>query len=1270
MARSGNTEQAVGFILQIEAEALIKDLRKAEDQYAKFDRTLTGVAKSMKSNAVTIDEAMDKIADAFGRPAVRSNASASETATTSAGRASTSDKTKAQKSQFDSNKRWNQILNLVEKMEVNTRRTTPTGQPVEQELTEVTVKEMKPARAAQSAVPVAGATPQASVSKDLASTFVDQIDKVVAKYPAGMMEGTSLEQGDGAIGQVVSEVMKAISSRSVSLDDKRDMLEGVQGALRERYSKTGGVNLSSDPAQKEIAQDISGAMNNLSSLIDKIKDEVGSLGRGTPISKDGFNADTGDREPGALDDMFSEDMSRSVKNTVDLVRLSMGKMDRQAQGFIGRMIGKGGASAAVMGYVGALGHAVEAASDYQDVMNRVMRVSAATSEQMARISDATQSVSIGTGKSLEDVAKVSATLRGKAGFAEATGEFEEFVGVAMQIGEVVDVNANEMVEFLAETSVAMNMGKKSAKEFGATLVAIAKKGSVSFDELQDSVLATKDIIRNWGMDEAQAKQFAGAAASMTQAFKSVGGEASDAQQLIATAMDRTNENYGRLQRVFTAGGGKGLLSDMMAKDQKQALAVTAKGMDALEEQWKNYNPAMKANLRRQAIGSDTMANALAKMDPGTVDTAFAPLTSNEKNEQELEESFARIMGSLTKTKERLINTFKMFFMSVGTPPLKAIAFVLDKIADLLGAIPAPMYKFAGYALGALISVRAIGVAMKAISKMKMADGLGKLLGGIAGANTPHPAARAKIGKTIAEAVAHSTILTKALDVVKTKLGGATAAAKGLATNMTSSGAGAKGLSTYVKSAGSALKQFFTTFNGAGGSGVKKFFSTTGRGIKNLGRGTGSVGRHLVGWLKHLPKIASWVTKIASGLGSAAATVVTIPLAFAALGAWVTSKAKWAQGPQVLADGLAKVKGSFGSLKDTFSKMFSGDIEGAAYAAESFADQFVTALEALPQKIDAFFADMPRAIDEWADALPAKVETFVSNLSDKVVTFFQNLPAKIEEFFSTLPARMKKWLDEGILAWSTGDNAGAFMRIAVALGKAVLAVFKVLPVVLGKLMVFGALAFVQVIGKAIGGLLKMLINSVMEHPAIKFILDIVKKYEKAKKAAEAAEAAIEAARKKANDGVDSVASFGKGLSMTHVPTVNEQLNGKDGLTDYTKSLLAGGKGKAGVGMRNIDAEFRSALTPIGPIDVSKQVVPTASGPVTADGKRIAIQGKGQGSTIDVSGVEDATSTTAALTAELCATNRQILAALLNGNNKVPSAPPNSTPNRAQRQAQNG
>ncbi len=981
------SDQSVGFILRVEASAALTDLKKAENTYARLDRQVTKAAKSLNVNTNSIVADVEKQVRAFEKLA-EAKALSEDGAVSAASRRSNS---RAKRSNN----------NPSEAMRRSEREHSKHRKKVEKSLDDLN-KHAKP-----SVTPsVAARKASSGLSKTKMSSWQEYIAKsrpaeMAAANAYSPIASRDMEKPEHFATELADALRKEqfkpqppptiplTPPKSTTPDEKKIVNPApqqplaakdnfrvppdpnkkfdVHDAMWARDLLAGPMYAKNDPDSKKLFKQLDSIAKSMQATLDPNFKPTGisfkeddlfagiqkfidsqpnpagaGKGKGVP-SASGFDADTGKKIPlkdfKELFSLLPDELANKANKALNIYKIATNQADKQTERFLGVTLSPG--NIAKIGLLStAISLATAEAGEFQDTMMRVRKITTATADQAERMADITLNVARMTGQATDEVASVVASLRSKGGFEAVAGSFENIASTAVMMSEIMDVNANEMAEFLAETSIGMNLGVENADKFAASLINIGRQGGISFDQLKDTILATKDVLRRFSFEQKQNMRITLSVASAAQQFSKNYGDAADAANMLASATNRGTDDYMKLLRLVQMSGEAihGNLEDLATQNPEKFFELAAKGaknfMDTNGRAWAAFPEQIE-----RVVGSVSRVQALSRMTAQDLaKTIAAANKSGGKNQ--IKEEFREMMQTVNSLKERIVTMFETFMVYVGKPLLAPIVFALDKILAIIQMIPAPVLKLAGYLLGIKMTLMAIQ-QMRGVWSVLSGAGASKSLNGLAAALDLSALKGKKFGE-IAK-LAKGRLL-------------------GVGTAAVTSG---KGIFSWVRSllpAKAVAQEMYVATGALNGELFGTFTATT-----KLGRGLGLIKGLLAG--------------TGATIAGVTAAVVAVAAAFTTLGAWLLTKDDWSARPQELAKAWGDVKTALDEGGGAWKKFFSGDFKGAATMAESFADNFEKALDALPAKVEAFLDDIPWVINEFTEKGFAAFEGLLSRFGE-------------------------------------------------------------------------------------------------------------------------------------------------------------------------------------------------------------------------------------------------------------------------------------------------
>lgn len=976
------SDQSVGFILRVEASAALTDLKKAENTYARLERQVTKAAKSLNVNTNSIVADVEKQVRAFEKlaeaKALSEDGAVSAATRRSRVKRSNNNPSEAmRRSERDTSKHRRKVEKTLEDLSkhakpsvtpsVAARRASSGLAKTKMSSWQEYIAKSRPAEMAAANAYSPVASRDMAKPEHFATELADALRKEQFKpQPPPTIPLTPPKSETSSEKKIVQpapqQPLAAKDNFRIPPDPNKKF--DISDAMWARDLLAGQMYGKSDPESKKLFKrldDIAKKMqakldpnfkptgisfkeDDLFAGIQRFIDSQSGAGKGKGVpSASGFDADTGKKIPlkdfKELFSLLPGEMANKATKALNIYKVATNQADKQTERFLGVTLSPGNISK-----IGLLSSAISIATteagEFQDTMMRVRRITTATADQAERMADVTLNVARRTGQASDEVASVVASLRSKGGFEAVAGNFENIATTAVMMSEIMDVNANEMAEFLAETSIGMSLGVENADKFASALINIGRQGGVSFDQLKDTILSTKDVLRRFNFEQKQNMRITLTVASAAQQFSKNYGDAADAANMLASATNRGTDDYMKLLRLVQMSGEAihGNLEDLATQNPEKFFELAAKGAKNFMETNGRAWAAFPEQIER-VVGSVSRVQALSRMTAQDLAKTIASANKSGGKNQ-IKEEFREMMQTVNSLKERIVTMFETFMVYVGKPLLTPIVFALDKILAIIQMIPAPVLKLAGYLLG-------IKMTLMAIQQMR---GVWSVLSG-AGASTTLNGVATALDLSALKGKKFSEIGK----LVKGRLVGVGAAA-------TSSG---KSLFAWVRSllpAKAVAQEMYVATGALNGELFGTFTATT-----KLGRGLGLIKGLLAG--------------TGATIAGLTAAVVAVAAAFTGLGAWLLSKDDWSARPQELAKAWGDVKTALDEGGGAWKKFFSGDFKGAATMAESFADNFEKALDALPAKVEAFLDDIPWVINEFTEKGFAAFEGLLSRFGE-------------------------------------------------------------------------------------------------------------------------------------------------------------------------------------------------------------------------------------------------------------------------------------------------
>ncbi|WP_394743306.1 phage tail tape measure protein [Natronococcus roseus] len=364
------------------------------------------------------------------------------------------------------------------------------------------------------------------------------------------------------------------------------------------------------------------------------------------------------------------------------------------------------------------GQAVSAASEWNDQMNELERVSSAeTAEELdGAIRDMAESIPIAT----SELANI-ATEASRFGI-EGTENVEQFTETVAQMATATDLSTDEAGEAFAKLADLTQTPIEDIDQLGSSVNELANNAATSASEIVSNMMNSASSLQNLG---AQETEIAGLAASMNEMYD----DASNA----GTALQRIGEEMMDPRNVEGLAEAFGVNVDEFERMRDEDPTEMIQSMAAMMNEGGD-----QADILRETLTSvsRTGLNNLGNNLEDTEDNLNMAADAFEENAS-IQREFETASDALSASVQILRNTVNNIAIDIGREFIPAIRTateatqsVLSAFSDLTGA---------GYATEAAIALVTTGVAGAVAAFQAFAPALGvsvSSLGALATALAP------------------------------------------------------------------------------------------------------------------------------------------------------------------------------------------------------------------------------------------------------------------------------------------------------------------------------------------------------------------------------------------------------------------------------------------------------------------------------------------------------------------------------------------------------
>jgi hypothetical protein len=685
MSRTALADQAVGFVLSVDTQSSIDDLKGLQKTFKGFEDAMASVAESVLGDLNKMMDAMDEFAqkadavkDSYpsanggvggssssgGRKKSGGGGYSPSSSSGGGGYTMTNSAVAAQ---------LRQVNQVGQRLGYPDMREDPTSS--------AGAKSPNSANGAPNAESTANSINDLNDTAEKQNEYTKQVLKTLEQiYSTGI--GMKVPMGQGSISGIdesaLDSSLQDLSKKISDLGGKPDAIAATSGVGQPDVDPL--IDAMREFTGRDIRSGGSGSTGSGEEGVTNIIDP------NSPVMK-------------ALDDL---PMKWAKKWSSFFNHLNKGW--QKAKDVFNKWLADGTAKALLFfaAATAALGAFIAAADELSEIMRKVRQQTLASNETIRQLSELILEVSSATGEATEEIAKAAIALRQK-GFSEVNEDFHQMLETSIKLAEVTGSNRAEMAEFLAETKRGLGLSTANAQKLGVALVHAARKGGIEFDKLKDTVLSLKEVSRRIDFDseEAQLKGLTTAAA-MAQALSKSMGDAAMAAQVIEAASKPFSKEAAEVARLMAQGGDvvtQWELQDLVKSgDFDRIFTSLKKGADAIKE----FHGDRAIHYFTEHFGGLANVIDLTKMNLEDLTEAMNDMGKGG-NLKSLDEEFKAATNTLSEILDRLKQVFKVILVHAGKPLLAPILFVLRGILTVLNAIPAPLYKVIGL-LGMAVAV--------------------------------------------------------------------------------------------------------------------------------------------------------------------------------------------------------------------------------------------------------------------------------------------------------------------------------------------------------------------------------------------------------------------------------------------------------------------------------------------------------------------------------------------------------------------------------------
>lgn len=581
---------------------------------------------------------------------------------------------------------------------------------------------------------------QATQAGKAISTMGDAYQKNLAAFQAAQKAQDDLKRSQDALAQTYNEGARAYDKwATVFLKTKQDY-----GAITDAYQKNATAAISARKAQEDFTNSYSAGARAYQANIQQYVQGAGAL------SLAAANNVT------AMRGLFSsflqgtQQMGQQAGALIEMIGPSLTK--------IGVAAGAAGAAMLAMAGLG-----IKAAADFQSAFTDVEialklndTATASAAEQYQELAENLHNLSVQTGVSAEDLAKLSgeAATLGAKGVEGVTS----FVQAVTMIGKVTGISASEVALGMARITSAFGLGLDATMQLGNALESLRKTTAAS----PQAILQLTELIGPMADALGISAQ---AAMGMAAAMAGTGGQA-------FFAANAFNTMGAAMQRAAMVGGGMGkLFADVMhladasirstedfaralEQDGTKAITTFIEGLGKLSKNSQEFNAVLdelglgSARYRRiilslvQTLGEGANAQSLLRTKVEQSTDAFNNGNAVAEDFRKKMEGLNDAMTQLWRAVEAgLVTAFKPF-LSIAESAVRSLTGVLEVLrqqAPLLLQIGAGITIVGGsfltavgsaalFVRGSLEVIKTFGMLAKAYEEYTTAVAAGKAVG--------------------------------------------------------------------------------------------------------------------------------------------------------------------------------------------------------------------------------------------------------------------------------------------------------------------------------------------------------------------------------------------------------------------------------------------------------------------------------------------------------------------------------------------------------------
>jgi TP901 family phage tail tape measure protein len=454
-----------------------------------------------------------------------------------------------------------------------------------------------------------------------------------------------------------------------------------------------------------------------SAIHDELKDIKNAI-YGTRSKAPSHSGDSGGRASGhegmgsVMRELLPPELSKQVGGMMAIFSAAFTKGQTAAKSFYDLIGGPG--LVAMLATVAAAKHAASEYNEFRNILMIVRQQTQATGKELSHLGDIMLDLSAKTGASMENVSKAIVSLRVK-GVNAMGDDFERLTEDAVKLAKVFGVSAGEMGEFIGDLNKHLKLTAIDIEQIGASMILAQKETNVPMESLKDNIDSVTQSAREfqWDNDGAKRKAMQDMIA-LTGALSKTTGDTAEAAKVFDAATNLWSEEGKSLMRLIQMSGdvnaNMGQVDKLMKSgDAGKVFEMAAKGAERLKDTAHGSREVLKNYAESIGMSASEVEHLVA------AGKSFADIQKKIKSDNAqkvINDRYKEALSTWDGMVEAVENFFKTFFAYVGAPIMWLPLKIFRGMLTVLQMIPSPLLKILGYLTGIALIVKTLSVVTK------------------------------------------------------------------------------------------------------------------------------------------------------------------------------------------------------------------------------------------------------------------------------------------------------------------------------------------------------------------------------------------------------------------------------------------------------------------------------------------------------------------------------------------------------------------------------